>query len=107
MADVDVFAGNLTMIDWELHDLWIRGLSVTEAVAVMRERGALTEYPGENIQRFQLTSSFPSLNILTFYLLVVNRNVKWASVVRISLSIGVPKTSTMTCTRLGQSLAGI
>ena len=47
MCDVDVFAGNLTQIDWELHDLWIGGLSVTEAVAVMRERGVLNEYQGE------------------------------------------------------------
>ena len=46
MAEVDVFAENFTLIDWELHELWIKGLSVTEAVAVMRERGILAEYPG-------------------------------------------------------------
>ncbi len=46
MAEVDVFAENFTLIDWELHELWVKGLSVTEAVAVMRERGILAEYPG-------------------------------------------------------------
>ena len=46
MSDVDVFAENYTLIDWEVHELWIKGLSVTEAVIVMRERGILTEYPG-------------------------------------------------------------
>ncbi len=46
MAEVDVFAENFTLIDWELHELWIKGLSVTEAVIVMRERGILAEYPG-------------------------------------------------------------
>ena len=41
MGEVDIFAENFTLIDWELHDLWIKGLTVTEAVVVMRERGIL------------------------------------------------------------------
>ena len=46
MSEVDVFSANFTLIDWELHELWVKGLSVTEAVTVMRERGILAEYPG-------------------------------------------------------------
>ena len=46
MCEVDVLAENYTIIDWELHSLWIKGLSVSEAVIVMRERGILNEYPG-------------------------------------------------------------
>ena len=43
---VDVFCVNYTLIDWDAHGLWIEGRSVTEAVAIMRERGVLGEYPG-------------------------------------------------------------
>ena len=31
-----MFAGNYTLIDWELHDLWISGFSVSEAAAHLR-----------------------------------------------------------------------
>jgi len=34
---VDVFAGNYTIIDWELHELWLNGLSTNEAIAFLRE----------------------------------------------------------------------
>ncbi len=46
MAEVDVFVENFTSIDWELHELWIRGLSAADAVGVMKDRGILNEYPG-------------------------------------------------------------
>ena len=39
---VDVFVGNYTDIDWDAHALWIEGRSVTEAVTIMVERGAMT-----------------------------------------------------------------
>ena len=34
---VDVFAGNYTIIDWEIHELWLNGLSTGEAIAFLRE----------------------------------------------------------------------
>lgn len=34
---VDVFAGNYTIIDWEIHELWLNGLSTSEAIAFLRE----------------------------------------------------------------------
>jgi hypothetical protein len=43
---VDVFCENYTFIDWDALALWIEGRGVTEAVAILRERGALEEYPG-------------------------------------------------------------
>ncbi|XP_059079111.1 acidic fibroblast growth factor intracellular-binding protein-like [Tigriopus californicus] len=46
MSVIDVFATNYTVIDWELQELWIKGLSTSETVTVMRERGVLNEYPG-------------------------------------------------------------
>ena len=46
MGEVDVFVQNFTTVDWELHELWIKGLSVSEAVSALKERGVLTDYPG-------------------------------------------------------------
>ena len=34
---VDVFAGNYTIIDWEIHELWLDGLSANEAISYLRE----------------------------------------------------------------------
>lgn len=45
MSEVDVFGGNYTFIDWELYELWINGLSVPEALSVLRERGIFQDYP--------------------------------------------------------------
>lgn len=41
MSFVDVFVGNFTIIDFDLYDLWLRGLSVNEAVAVLQRKGVL------------------------------------------------------------------
>lgn len=38
---VDVFVGNYTVIDWELYELWVEGLTVNEAIHMLREQGAL------------------------------------------------------------------
>jgi len=46
MGDADVFVENFTLIDWELHEQWIKGLTVSETVAVMKERGIMMDYPG-------------------------------------------------------------
>lgn len=46
MSEVDVLVENFTIIDWDIHELWVKGLSVTETVIVLRERGILSEYPG-------------------------------------------------------------
>jgi len=46
MVDADVFVENYILIDWELHEYWIKGLTVSEAVAVMKERGILVEFSG-------------------------------------------------------------
>ena len=43
---VDVFCENYVLVDWEAHALWIAGHGVTEAVALMREKGIMNEYPG-------------------------------------------------------------
>jgi len=43
---VDVFCENYVLVDWEAHALWIAGHGVTEAVAIMREKGIMNEYPG-------------------------------------------------------------
>lgn len=45
MSEVDVFGGNYTFIDWEIYELWINGLSVPEALSVLRERGIFQDYP--------------------------------------------------------------
>ena len=36
---VDVFCENYVLVDWDAHALWIAGHGVTEAVAIMREKG--------------------------------------------------------------------
>lgn len=41
MSFVDVFVGNYTIIDFDLYDLWLRGLSVNEAVIVLQRKGVL------------------------------------------------------------------
>lgn len=46
MSEIDVLAGNFTLIDWEIHELWIRGLSIPEAVTVLREQVIPDEYAG-------------------------------------------------------------
>ena len=48
MSDrVDVFAENITLIDWEIFELWIKGLSVNEAcMTLMKDHGLLQQYPG-------------------------------------------------------------
>ena len=43
---VDVFCENYVLVDWDAHALWIAGHGVTEAVAIMREKGIMNEYPG-------------------------------------------------------------
>jgi len=40
---VDVFVGNYPVIDWELYSLWVEGLTVTEAIHVLKERGIFTQ----------------------------------------------------------------
>jgi len=40
---VDVFVGNYTVIDWELYELWVEGLTVNEAIHMLREQGALNQ----------------------------------------------------------------
>ena len=42
MSLVDVFVGNFPQIDWTLYSLWVEGLSVTEAMQKLRERGLVT-----------------------------------------------------------------
>ena len=32
---VDVFAENYTIIDWEIHELWLDGLSANEAISYL------------------------------------------------------------------------
>ena len=43
---IDVFCENVTEIDWQIHDLWISGSTVSEAVSALRESGILADYPG-------------------------------------------------------------
>ena len=45
MSVVDVFVGNYTVIDWELYALWVGGLTVSEAIQMLREQGVLSQ-PG-------------------------------------------------------------
>jgi len=45
MSVVDVFVGNYTVVDWELYALWVEGLTVTEAIQMLREQGVLSQ-PG-------------------------------------------------------------
>jgi len=45
MSVVDVFVGNYTVIDWELYALWVEGLTVSEAIQMLREQGVLSQ-PG-------------------------------------------------------------
>ncbi len=44
MCELDVFAENLTLVDWDIHEMWIRGLGVTEAVAALRRK---SDYDGD------------------------------------------------------------
>lgn len=42
MCDLDVFAGNFALIDWDIHALWLSGRSVAEAAAIfIRDHRAL------------------------------------------------------------------
>lgn len=52
---VDVFAGNYTIIDWEIHELWLHGLSTSEAIAFLRE-GVVKDF-GPNIISQEILSS--------------------------------------------------
>ena len=45
MSVVDVFVGNYTVVDWELYALWVEGLTVSEAIQMLREQGVLSQ-PG-------------------------------------------------------------
>ena len=73
MSEVDVFVENVVFIDWEVHEMWIRGLSVTEAVTLMRERGILKEYPGltQDILVSDLNDKFRRFSMLEDLLLKV------------------------------------
>lgn len=42
MSLVDVFVGNYPLIDWDLYSLWVEGLTVSEAIQTLRERGVVT-----------------------------------------------------------------
>ncbi|KAH3826890.1 acidic fibroblast growth factor intracellular-binding protein-like [Dreissena polymorpha] len=41
MSYVDVFVGNFIVIDFELYDLWLKGLSVDECAVALQNRGVL------------------------------------------------------------------
>ena len=73
MSVVDVFCENYTLIDWEVHDLWVTGVSVTEAVAVFREKGILSEYPGvtQDLLVSDLNDHYRLFNRLEHLLLTV------------------------------------
>ena len=34
---LDVFAGNYTIVDWDIHELWLNGYTTSEAVTHLRE----------------------------------------------------------------------
>jgi len=36
MCELDVFAGNFTLIDWDVHSLWIKGFTASEAVIFLK-----------------------------------------------------------------------
>ena len=36
MCELDVFAGNFTLIDWDIHALWIDGFTAAEAVTFLK-----------------------------------------------------------------------
>eukprot|EP00095_Tigriopus_kingsejongensis_P010435 maker-scaffold294_size218657-snap-gene-1.21 protein:Tk10435 transcript:maker-scaffold294_size218657-snap-gene-1.21-mRNA-1 annotation:"acidic fibroblast growth factor intracellular-binding" len=73
MSVMDVFVTNFTVIDWELQELWLGGLGTSEAVAVMRERGALNEYPGltQDLLVSDINDNFRLFNMLEQNLLAV------------------------------------
>uniref|UniRef100_A0A0K2VAH7 Acidic fibroblast growth factor intracellular-binding protein n=1 Tax=Lepeophtheirus salmonis TaxID=72036 RepID=A0A0K2VAH7_LEPSM len=45
LADIDVFVGNYTLINWDVFDLWIDGLNVSECVSHLREKGIFSDFP--------------------------------------------------------------
>jgi hypothetical protein len=52
---VDVFAGNYTIIDWEIHELWLNGLSTNEAISYLRD-GVVKDF-GPNIISQEILAS--------------------------------------------------
>lgn len=44
MSEIDVFVGNYTLINWDIYELWIQGLTIPECVTYLREKGF--DYPG-------------------------------------------------------------
>jgi len=42
MSVVDVFVGNYPQIDWDLYSLWVEGLTVSEAIQTLKEKGVIT-----------------------------------------------------------------
>ena len=44
MCELDVFVGNFTLVDWDIHHLWLNGLTAQEAVAFLK-LDLQTEFP--------------------------------------------------------------
>jgi len=70
---VDVFCENYVLVDWDAHALWIAGHGVTEAVALMREKGIMGEYPGvtQDLLVSDLNDQFRLFSMLEHLLLDV------------------------------------
>ena len=52
---VDVFAGNYTIIDWEIHELWLNGLNSNEAMSFLRD-GVVKDFGPNLISQDMLAS---------------------------------------------------
>ena len=81
---VDVFCENYTLIDWEVHDMWIRGLSVNDAVAQMKanNKTIFQEYPGvtHDVMASDVNDHYRLFSMLENVLLTVGNFEEQASV---------------------------
>ena len=50
MCELDVFAGNFTLIDWDIHALWIDGFTAAEAVTFLKLEKEFPEYSHEMLE---------------------------------------------------------
>ena len=50
MCELDVFAGNFTLIDWDIHALWIDGFTAAEAVTLLKLEKEFPDYSHEMLE---------------------------------------------------------
>ncbi|CAD5114210.1 DgyrCDS3355 [Dimorphilus gyrociliatus] len=69
MTDIDVCVGNNTIVDAEVYQLWLKGLTVNEACTVQQKKGVVQKFDATSeMLRAEIHNHYRTFNMLERYL---------------------------------------